>query len=83
MASTAARSSSRRFKRQIHRRRATSPTRIRSGCTPCWPGSPDALASSLVLVLEGSAALSAAQPADQVAKHARAASRAIIGSHKP
>jgi len=45
--------------------------------------SPDALASSLVLVLEGAAALSAAQPADLVVKRARAATRAIIGSHKP
>ena len=45
--------------------------------------SPDVLASSLVLILEGAAAMSAVQPADLVAKHARAAVRAIIASHTP
>ena len=45
--------------------------------------SPDALASSLVLILEGAAAMSAVQPADLVAKHARAASRALIAAHTP
>jgi hypothetical protein len=45
--------------------------------------SPDALASSLVLILEGAAAMSAAQPADLVAKQARAASRTLIAAHKP
>jgi AcrR family transcriptional regulator len=45
--------------------------------------SPEVLASSLVLVLEGAAAMSAAQPADLVARHARAAARALIASHKP
>jgi AcrR family transcriptional regulator len=45
--------------------------------------SPDVLASSLVLVLEGAAAMSAVQSADLVAKHARAAIGAIIASHKP
>jgi AcrR family transcriptional regulator len=44
--------------------------------------SPDVLASSLVLVLEGAAAMSAVQPAEVVAKHARAASRSLIASHK-
>jgi AcrR family transcriptional regulator len=45
--------------------------------------SPDALASSLVLVLEGAAAMSAVQPADMVARHARTASRALIAAHTP
>ena len=45
--------------------------------------SPEALASSLVLVLEGAAAMATVQPADLVAKHARAASRALIAAHKP
>jgi hypothetical protein len=45
--------------------------------------SPDMLASSLVLLLEGAAALSAVQPADLVAKHARAATRALIAAHTP
>jgi len=45
--------------------------------------SPDTLASSLVLTLEGAAAMSAVQPADLVAKHARAATRALIAAHKP
>jgi AcrR family transcriptional regulator len=45
--------------------------------------SPDMLASSLVLVLEGAAALSAVQPADIVVKHARAATRALIAAHTP
>lgn len=45
--------------------------------------SPDALASSLVLVLEGAAAMSAVQPAAVVAKHARAAARALIAAHTP
>jgi AcrR family transcriptional regulator len=43
--------------------------------------SPDALASSLVLILEGAAAMSAVQPADLVVKHARSASRALIAAH--
>lgn len=45
--------------------------------------SPDTLASSLVLVLEGAAAMSAVQPPDLVAKHARAAARALIAAHRP
>lgn len=45
--------------------------------------SPDALASSLVLLLEGAAAMSAVQPAEVVAKHARAAARALISAHTP
>jgi AcrR family transcriptional regulator len=45
--------------------------------------SPDTLASSLVLILEGAAAMSAVQPSDLVAKHARAASRALIAAHTP
>jgi AcrR family transcriptional regulator len=45
--------------------------------------SPDVLASSLVLILEGAAALSAVQPADLVARHARAATRALIDAHTP
>ena len=45
--------------------------------------SPDVLASSLVLLLEGAAAMSAVQPAPLVAKHARAASRALIAAHTP
>lgn len=45
--------------------------------------SPDVLAASLVLVLEGAAAMSAVQPSDLVAKHARAAARALIAAHKP
>jgi AcrR family transcriptional regulator len=45
--------------------------------------SPDALASSLVLVLEGAAAMSAVQPVDLVARHARAATRALIAAHRP
>jgi AcrR family transcriptional regulator len=45
--------------------------------------SPDVLASSLVLVLEGAAAMSAVQPSDLVAKHARAAARALIAAHTP
>jgi AcrR family transcriptional regulator len=44
--------------------------------------SPDVLASSLILILEGAAAMSAVQPAEVVAKHARFASRALIASHK-
>jgi hypothetical protein len=44
--------------------------------------SPDVLASSLILIPEGAAAMSAVQPADVLAKHARAASRALIASHK-
>lgn len=45
--------------------------------------SPDTLAASLVLILEGAAAMSVMQPADVVAKHARAAARALLASHKP
>jgi AcrR family transcriptional regulator len=45
--------------------------------------SPDALSSSLVLILEGAAAMSAVQPAKVVVKHARAASRALIAAHTP
>jgi AcrR family transcriptional regulator len=45
--------------------------------------SPDMLASSLVLILEGAAAMSAVQPAHQVAKHARGATRAILAAHTP
>lgn len=44
--------------------------------------SPDVLASSLVLILEGAAAMAAVQPAELVARHARAATRALIGYHK-
>jgi AcrR family transcriptional regulator len=45
--------------------------------------SPDTLASSLVLIIEGAAALSAVQAAEIVARHARAASRALITAHTP
>ena len=45
--------------------------------------SPDMLASSLVLVLEGAAAMSAVQPTDLVVRHARAATRALIAAHTP
>jgi hypothetical protein len=45
--------------------------------------SPDILASSLVLVLEGAAAMSAVQPTELVARHARAATRALIAAHTP
>ena len=45
--------------------------------------SPDMLASSLVLVLEGAAAMSAVQPAELVARHARAATRALLAAHTP
>ncbi len=45
--------------------------------------SPDVLASSLVLLLEGAAAMSAVQPADAVFKHAKAATRSLISSHRP
>jgi AcrR family transcriptional regulator len=45
--------------------------------------SPDALAASLVLILEGAAAMSAVQPAALVAQQARAASRALIAAHTP
>jgi AcrR family transcriptional regulator len=45
--------------------------------------SPDMLASSLVLVLEGAAAMSAVQPAELVVRHARAATRALIAAHTP
>ena len=45
--------------------------------------SPEILASSLVLILEGAAAMSAVQPADLVARHARAAARALLTAHKP
>jgi AcrR family transcriptional regulator len=45
--------------------------------------SPDILGSSLVLILEGAAALSAVQPAELIARHARAAARALITAHTP
>jgi AcrR family transcriptional regulator len=45
--------------------------------------SPDALAASLVLILEGAAAMSAVQPAELVVKHARTATRAILAAHTP
>jgi AcrR family transcriptional regulator len=45
--------------------------------------SPDTLAWSLVLLLEGAAAISAVQPADIVVRHARAATRALITAHTP
>ena len=45
--------------------------------------SPDVLGSSLVLLLEGAAAMSAVQPADVVARHARAAARALLSAHTP
>jgi len=45
--------------------------------------SPDVLASSLVLVLEGAAAMSAVQPAELVAKRAHAAIRALLTAHTP
>ena len=45
--------------------------------------SPDVLASSLVLVLEGAAAMSAVQPAELIARHARATVRALVGAHTP
>jgi AcrR family transcriptional regulator len=44
--------------------------------------SPDVLASSLVLVFEGAAAMAAVQPGEIVVKHARAAARALVASHK-
>lgn len=44
--------------------------------------SPDALAWTLLLLLEGAAAMAAVQPADIVVKHARAAARSILASHK-
>ena len=45
--------------------------------------SSDTLASSLVLILEGAAAMSSVQPADVVVRHARAAANALIAAHKP
>jgi AcrR family transcriptional regulator len=45
--------------------------------------SPDALAASLVLILEGAAAMSSVQAADVIVKHARAASRALLAAHTP
>ena len=45
--------------------------------------SSDTLASSLVLILEGAAAMSSVQPADVVVRHARAAAHALIAAHKP
>ncbi len=71
--------------------RASSPTPTKRGFMDCLhssrnaPGlkSPDMLASSLVLILEGAAAMSAVQPADLVARHARAAIRALIAAHTP
>ncbi len=45
--------------------------------------SPDVLASSLVLILEGAAAMSAVRSAELVAEHARAASRSLIAAHRP
>jgi AcrR family transcriptional regulator len=44
--------------------------------------SPDVLAWALLLILEGAAALSAVQPADAVARRARAAARALLASHR-
>ncbi len=44
---------------------------------------PDALASSLMLLLEGAAAMSAVEPAPIVAKRARAAIKAVLASHRP
>ena len=43
--------------------------------------SPDTLAASLVLLLEGAAALASVQPPALVAKQARAAARAVIAAH--
>ena len=45
--------------------------------------SPDTLAASLVMLLEGAAALSSVQPPALVAKQARAAARALIAAHTP
>jgi AcrR family transcriptional regulator len=45
--------------------------------------SPETLAASLLLILEGAAAMSAVQPATVVAKHARSAARAVIATHRP
>jgi hypothetical protein len=45
--------------------------------------SSDTLASSLVLILEGAAAMSSVQPADVIVRHARAAAQALIAAHKP
>lgn len=45
--------------------------------------SPDTLAASLVLLLEGAAALGSVQPPALVAKQARAAARALIAAHTP
>lgn len=44
---------------------------------------PDSLAASLLLVLEGAAAMAAVQPVDLVAKNARTACRALLASHRP
>lgn len=44
---------------------------------------PDALASSLMLILEGAAAMSAVEAAPIVAKRARAAIKALLASHRP
>lgn len=45
--------------------------------------SPDALASSLMLILDGAAAMSAVQPPRLIVRHARAAARALLTAHKP
>jgi AcrR family transcriptional regulator len=44
--------------------------------------SPDGLAWTLLLLLEGAAAMAAVQPARIVLKHARAAARTILDGHK-
>jgi AcrR family transcriptional regulator len=44
--------------------------------------SPDVLASSLLLILEGAAAMSAVQPPEVVIKHARAAGKALLVGHR-
>lgn len=44
--------------------------------------SPDALAWSLLLLLEGAAAMSAVQPTGDIIKHARVAARTILEAHK-
>ena len=45
--------------------------------------SPETLAASLVILLEGAAALASVQPPALVAKQARAAARALITAHTP
>ena len=43
--------------------------------------SPDTLAWALLMLLEGAAAMSAVQPAEVVARQARAAAKSLLASH--